>query len=169
MSENVRTALITAAAVLFGGLIAGGASVATTIVNQNGETARADRVAEQEARGAARALISRFTTDLNYLGYALSIGAYPAYLPKFAVPLAKHDVELVDSRLPAEGFITLDIALRDTGEALVEAEENPVERLGRGSRRELVGLRIEIKRARDALLPLAGLPPYPQRGGAPGI
>jgi hypothetical protein len=157
--------------VLFGGLIAGGASVATTIVNQNGETARADRAAEQEVRGAARALISRFTTDLNYLGYALRIGAYPAYLPKFAVPLAKHDVELIDGRLPAEGFITLDIALRDTGEAFVEAGENPVERLESGIRREIVGLRTEVERARDALLPLAGLPPYPRRstsGAAPG-
>ncbi len=168
MGENLRTGLITASAVLFGGLIAGGASFATTLVNQRGENARVEQRIDEEARGAARILISRFNTDLEYVQIATSTDEFPTFHPDFVVPQSKRDVELTSSRLSVGGFKAVDSALRYMTATDAEAAEAPGASLTVENRRIFAALRFKIWRARSALLVVADLPPYPGRRASAG-
>ena len=165
MSENLRTALITALAATFGGLIAGGASVATTIVNQNSENERVERRLDSEARGAARAMISWFTVSLNYSGRALVLDEFLPFPPDFLTPISKGDLELVASRLSPEAFLDLDYALRDTKGVIASAEEQLGRKLPPGEGREIYGIRAEMKIGRNALADIADMPPFPDPKG----
>lgn len=116
MSENVRTALITATAVLFGGFIAGAASVVTTVVNQNGETARTERRVDEEARGAARLLHTRFLTVAAAVNITLDQGSYLSALTDLPVPApSAADMKQVYTRLTTAEF-------EDVTEAIAAAQ-----------------------------------------------
>jgi hypothetical protein len=165
MSENIRTAVITALAATLGGLIAGGASIATTLVNQNSENERVEKRLDNEARGAARAMISWFTVSLNYSGRILVNGEFLPFPPDFLTPLTRDDLKLVASRLAPEAFLDLDYALRDTKGVIASAEEQLGRKLPPGEGREILGIRQEMKIGRNALTDIADMPPFPDPRG----
>jgi hypothetical protein len=163
VGENLSTGLVTASAVLLGGLIAAGAGFGTTIVNQNSENTRVEQRVDDEARGAARILISRFNTDLEYVQIATNTNEFPTFHPDFIVPQSKRDVELTSSRLSVGGFRAVDSALRRMTATNAEVAEAPGADLTAENRRIFADLRLKIRRARNALLAVADLPPYPDR------
>lgn len=161
MGENLRTAMITATAVLFGGLIAGGASLATTIVNQNGENERLERQVDEEARGAARVLFSRFTVVHRYLEVSLNSGRYSQIARKLLIaPVSVRDLKLIASRVSADGFADVeDSSIATTGFFLLLRQATG-ERLGPFDRRTIQRFQVKVQKGRRALLEVADLPDY---------
>lgn len=124
MGDNVRIALISAAAALLGGLIAGGASLATTALNQQGENERVEHRLDEEARGVARVLVSRLTTELSFIEQARRRGSYGRSPSKFLVaPVPSTDLKLLNARLPPTDFEDIDLAMREAVTFTTLAEE----------------------------------------------
>jgi hypothetical protein len=158
LSENVRTALITATAVLFGGLIAGGASVGTTLVNQHSEDERLEQRIDDEARGAARLLHNRFLTIDAAIRFTISRGSYLSTVHRFPVPSpAAADLKQVYSRLSSEEFEDVTKAIASAqGFFMIVASEKE-ELVTAGDEETLDDLEGYVDEGADALLGVADL------------
>jgi len=164
VKENTQTALIAAVAALLGGVIAGGAGVATTIENQKGENERVERRLDEEARGTARVLFSRFFGAVNATEDVLAEGHYIRGTgPYFIAPVSASDLKLITGRLSTEEFDQVDRALRATGAFITLLHSKAGEELTRDDRETVHSLGVEIYRGRTALLAVAELPTDPQR------
>ena len=169
MSENVRTALITAAAVLFGGLIAGGSSIATTIVNQDSENERVERRLDEEARGAARVLFSRLTIAFLDTEIVLVESTFPSFPKIFFAPVSAEDLKLITSRLSPEEFLDVEQAGRAATTFFSMVQSQVGLKVTRDDREFVRRLQVKIKHGRGALRGVADLPnPHrPPNGGEP--
>lgn len=157
---------MTAVAVLLGGVIAGSASVATTVVNQNGENERVERRRDEEARGAARVLTSRFTVLLKHAHIAFVRDSYE-WLPQklFVAPVSSGDLKLIAGRLSPDGFHRVDVALQEMAAYTFLSEAKTAygeERLLPGEREDFREFFDEVKKGRDALLSVGDLPDEPE-------
>lgn len=150
--------LVTAAAALLGGLIAGGASVAVTFVNQNGETHRLERRLDEEARGAARLLYSRLTVSFAVSEAILHRHSY-VDLPEtiFVSSVSSADLELISSRLSAAEFEQLDHALISQAFLFTQLDEEREKPLYSDERATVQGFRQDIAVGMHALEGVADL------------
>lgn len=169
MSENVRTALITAAAVLFGGLIAGTASIVTTIVNQNGENGRVERRVDEEARGAARVLFSRLSSVSDAMGVMLDEDRYTALVRSLIAPgPSTADLKQVNGRLPADGFVAVKEAMKAARlyDLLLDlGKGQPLDSLGREN---VEKMKAAVEEGAAALRAVADLPASTAEASAVG-
>lgn len=160
MSENVRIALITAAAAVLGGLVAAGAGVVTTVVNQQNENERAEQRLEREARGAARLLIGRFRVTRDSAKIMEVESRFRPFHPRYFTSLSARDLQLIDGGLSPDEFIEVDSALRNMDEFIGESNEGAWHRFGK-TESEIIQTTIDkMDRGRVALLQIAGLPHY---------
>lgn len=152
---------------LVGGLIAGSASVVTTVVNQNGENTRVERRLDEEARGAARVLMSRFTVALRNARYSLKQGHYSRLPQKiFVAPISTADLELVTGRLSADEFHDVDVALQDVAAFVYAAKVKRAAKADELTPYDQLALHAifrNAKRGRTALLSVADLPHFQPR------
>lgn len=158
MSERFRSVLVTAAAALLGGLIAGGASVAVTFVNQSGETHRLERRLDEEARGAARLLFSRLTVSFAVSEATLHRHSY-VDLPKtiFVSSVSSADLELISGRLSATEFEQLDHALISQAFLSTQLDAERGRHLYAADRATVQGFREDIGAGLHALEGVADL------------
>lgn len=163
MSADLRTALIAAAAVLAAGAIAAGASYWTTVVAQKKENERIERRLDEEARGAARVLVSRFATTINYVDAAMQMGEYATFAPRFVSDSSAADLKLITARLSVEGFQLVDAALRNTSSSSLVVEASGGKPLGRGDRERLRQWRRSLWQAIHPLSEVADLAVPPAR------
>jgi hypothetical protein len=158
MSENLRTALITGSAVLFGGLIAAGASVATTVVSQNGEDERLERRLDEEARGAARVLFDHLITVAAYMDVTAAEKRLSEPIHELSEePLPPVDLKRVNGRLSADEFAALEGGLGAIDPFLRVVEVGEGQKLDSDGRRSLRRLQEEVEEGAAALLGVADL------------
>lgn len=159
MRENARIALISASAALVGGVIAGGASLATTALDQNVEEDRIERHLDEQTRGTARVLISRLSTDYDFLRETLQRNSYQRFPPGyFVADVTAEDLKLIGAQLSATGFIRVDLALRDAAVATVLARERLGNRLSEEERGVMKQFKSAVATARRLLYPVADFP-----------
>jgi hypothetical protein len=150
--------LITAAAALLGGAIAGGASVAITFVNQNGETHRVERRLDEEARGAARVLYGRFKVSFAMSEATLDRHSF-VNLPRtiFVSPISSADLELISGRLSTTEFERLEPALISQAFLLTLFDKERGKRLLPGDRATVREFRDDMRGGLHALVGVADL------------
>jgi hypothetical protein len=169
VSENVRIALIAATAALLGGLVAGGAGVLTTVVTQDSENERVEHRIDEEARGAARVLFSRFTVGFNVTEAVLYERRYLRVARTvFVAPVSAGDLKLITSRLSVEGFENVEDALRAMASLFTLLDEREGEKLESYDRPTIRAYGVAIQAGQFALREVADLPPvHPRRATRP--
>jgi hypothetical protein len=103
--------IIVGVAALLGALVGGLATYFATVEAQKGENNRVEKRIEQEARGAARALIYELRDSTAEFDEILKEGHYRPLDSRFPVHLAQADMELIISRLSQEQYDDLSRAL----------------------------------------------------------
>ena len=172
MSENLRIAVVSAAAAVIGALAGGGAAYLATSASERAEDRRAERHANERVRGAARYLMSEFTGASTHAGSMLESGEVLHLGSSFRVEMRAEDMQLVLSRLaPNEtravmGALTVDLVL---GRLVTEKPDGA--RLGEAGREIVATAEGALDDAVDALRRAAqvgqGDPPFRQSRTVP--
>jgi hypothetical protein len=76
MTENVRVAIISASAAVFGALAGGGATYLATVQANKSEDQRQERRLDQETRGIARELMTEFGRAATIMGAMQDAGRF---------------------------------------------------------------------------------------------
>jgi hypothetical protein len=100
-------------------------------LTQRGEDRRAEKRVEQQARGAARALIYELRDSAAYMDYLLNgLGHWEPLDERFPIRLPQEDMELIEARLDGAQYEAVSRAL-----AGVASTEDRVRQVGPGRRR----------------------------------
>jgi hypothetical protein len=159
VNDNIRIALITAAAGLLGGAVAGGTGVATTVLTQSSENERVEHRLDEEARGAARVLFSRFTVGIGAAEEVLYERRYVRdALTVFVTPVSAGDLKLITSRLSVAGFDDVDGALRAMASLFARLEKREGRRLQSYNSADIRVFKDAIEEGQFALRVVADLP-----------
>jgi len=150
-------AVITAIAAIGSGIVVAAASILVAHENQQGENERVERRLDEEARGAARVLMSRFATTSSYASAALQADEYMSFRPEFAAAATTADVKLVMGRLSADEFVSVDRAMTDTTSFLSLFEVAGGRPLSADDRKRVQRWRHDLNAAEDALVAVADL------------
>jgi hypothetical protein len=158
LSRDLKIAAVTAIAAIGSGIVVAAAGIWVAHENQQGENERVERRLDEEARGAARVLLSRFATTSSYASAALQTDEYMSFRPQFIATATTADVKLVMGRLSADEFVTVDRAMTDTTSffALFEAAEGRP--LSAGDRKRVRQWSRDLNAAGVALAAVADLP-----------
>jgi hypothetical protein len=166
---DLLNAVIAAGAAIIGGVVVAVGNYFVTVKAEQAETERAERRLEEEARGAARLLITELLTAHTYTNTALEQGSFFGPVPeeyKIDVPAA--DLRLVQGRLSPAEYNQVAVALESVnGFALLSRLVPSGEPFGPNERRSLEGVVTEIRAATGALRRVANVPRTTPLGGYP--
>jgi hypothetical protein len=164
VNDNVRIALITAAAGLLGGAVAGATGVLTTVETQKSENQRVERRLDEDARGAARVLFSRFNVGIRAAEGVLYERRYVRGAEGvFVAPVSAGDLKLITSRLSVAGFEDVENALRATVSLFAQLNKRGGAKLESHDRATIRVYQQAIEEGQFALRVVADLPPIRPR------
>jgi hypothetical protein len=155
---DLKVAAVTAIAAIGSGLVVAVASIAVAHENEQGENERVERRLDEEARGAARVLLSRFATTSSYAGAALQTNENLSFRPEYIAAATSADVKLIMGRLSATEFETVDLAMTGTTSFFVLFQVAKGRPLSPDERERVKQWRVNLSAAEQALATVADLP-----------
>lgn len=153
----MRIALISALAAIFGALAGGSFTYLATVKAEESQNDRQERRLEEEARGASRALVSRFATGLSYSGAILSNKEWLSFPPQYVAPIRPEDLRLVMARLSLSQYRDVDAALRDEESFVLLVDAHQGKPWEPGDRSLALSFRKDLLKGIRALQPVASL------------